>query len=340
MQAAELLKSQISEGLIKGACAIKGSTSGVEEIICCGEADYLRGTPMSVDSVFDIASISKVFGVTTLLLHCRAKNLLDFDEQLGKYLPELSDKATSRITLRQLATHYSGLDNSKPYNKYIGDAAALYKAIFQVEPVTAAGTRFEYSCVNFILLGFVVERLLRQSLKRAAREFVFKPLGMKHSFWGSVPDALHENLVRMYNAEPGVISDESARGLFPAHMAGNAGIFTSGADAALYCRALLMAGRHEANPALVEHETFLAAADEIFTCCSPDGMMKRSVGWGYGDQAGFSPEVIYHSGWSGQTVWIDRKLNKFVIVFSNRVGDWAQAKQARLDFAGAWVNEK
>ncbi|MEG1980448.1 MAG: hypothetical protein RR060_06950, partial [Victivallaceae bacterium] len=90
---------------------------------------------------------------------------------------------------------------------------------------------------------------------------------------------------------------------------------------------------------LVEHETFLAAADEIFKCCSPGGLTKRSVGWGYGDQTGFSPEVIYHSGWSGQTVWIDRVKNKYVILFSNRVGDWAQAKQSRLDFAGAWVNE-
>ncbi|MEG1980807.1 MAG: serine hydrolase domain-containing protein, partial [Victivallaceae bacterium] len=114
MQAAELLKSQIAEGLIKGACAIKGSTAGVEAVICCGEADYRRGTPMNMDSVFDIASVSKVFGVTPLLLHCRAKKLLDFEEPLEKYLTELSGTATGKITLRQLATHYSGLDNSKP----------------------------------------------------------------------------------------------------------------------------------------------------------------------------------------------------------------------------------
>ena len=140
--------------------------------------------PVTADTLFDLASVGKTHTAALCAL-LYADGRLDVDAPFTKYLPEhVLAKENCRITVRDLATHSGGFDNSKPY--MTPDAKKMFAELYRKRPVWPRGTRFCYACSNFVYLGLIVERLTGMDLDAAAKKMLWGPLGMKRTTWQTV----------------------------------------------------------------------------------------------------------------------------------------------------------
>ena len=233
------IPEQIHAGLIDGAVVLGGT--GTEDFRrgAYGIADRMKQAPMQFDSVFDIASLTKVTGTAVLLAFCVEEGIIDLDAPFTEYLP-YHGRLFSPVTVRQLATHYSGIQINYPY--FPGEEKKMIEAILSLDFVRPPMTEYEYTCTNYILLGLLIERVMKKPLEQLAEERIFHPLGMNDTKWGAPVDGALSRTIRTINAAPGVISDHGARAIAP-HRIGNAGIFSTASDLAKFCRMMLNRGR-------------------------------------------------------------------------------------------------
>ena len=233
------IPEQIHAGLIDGAVVLSGT--GTEDFRrgAYGIADRMKQAPMQFDSVFDIASLTKVTGTAVLLAFCVEEGIIDLDAPFTEYLP-YHGRLFSPVTVRQLATHYSGIQINYPY--FPGEEKKMIEAILSLDFVRPPMTEYEYTCTNYILLGLLIERVMKKPLEQLAEERIFRPLGMNDTKWGAPVDGALSRTIRTINAAPGVISDHGARAIAP-HRIGNAGIFSTASDLAKFCRMMLNRGR-------------------------------------------------------------------------------------------------
>ena len=305
------IPEQIHAGLIDGAVVLGGT--GTEDFRrgAYGIADRMKQAPMQFDSVFDIASLTKVTGTAVLLAFCVEEGIIDLDAPFTEYLP-YHGRLFSPVTVRQLATHYSGIQINYPY--FPGEEKKMIEAILSLDFVRPPMTEYEYTCTNYILLGFLIERVMKKPLEQLAEERIFRPLGMNDTKWGAPVDGALSRTIRTINAAPGVISDHGARAIAP-HRIGNAGIFSTASDLAKFCRMMLGEGK-----GLFRSETM----ELFFRNQAPQGMTARSLGWNLdktGIPRGFSSATIFHTGWTGQSMWIDPETGRFLLVLTNRFGE-------------------
>ncbi len=330
---ARVVEAGIAEGYCKGAVVLAGTP---EEVLLHEAFGHARVEPEQVamhgDSVFDLASVTKVVAATTACAACVDKGLVDLDRPLRQYLPEMSGKGIEQVTLRQVGAHTSGLDNQKYSPRYRGDA--MIRAMLAAAPCREPGSRYEYSCLNFILLGMVVEKVSGQSLSAFCEEHVFRPLGMTDTRFGPVPNSLR--LVGNSVPEPGQISDEQAR--VAGRAVGNAGLFSTAPDLARFCRMMLHNGQAGGRRVLSE------AVIADMTRRSPAAQSARGFGWDLepaGRPKALSDATYYHTGWTGQSMWIDPGSKRYAIVLTNRdhprpIGSlYQRAKQFRARVADA-----
>src|SRR5271167_4449174 len=136
---------------------------------------------MTVDTIFDLASLTKVIATTTAVMQLVEKGQIRVNEPVAKYLPEFAENGKEEITVRELHTHHSGLpeglDLVQPWE---GRESALHMA-YAEKPIYAPGSRFLYSDINFIVLGALVERVSGMSLDEYCQKNVFAPLKMTHT---------------------------------------------------------------------------------------------------------------------------------------------------------------
>lgn len=318
------VKDNINSELIGGAVVIAGNHEKNLILQADGIADWESGLPMTTDTVFDIASLTKVVGTNSVLLFAIADGLLDLDQPFTDYLPEFTGKMSGPVKVRDLAQHISGVNIRYCHTETHDE---MFKGILDVDFPFSVGERFQYTCTNYILLGFMLERIYGKKLNEIADERLFKPLGMTDTNWTQPTDGLLPRTIRTINADPGIISDFGARAYFPRPL-GNAGIFSTAADLAKFARMMLR------NDGIIFPQAIL---DFCFTNFNPPSVQHpRSIGWDMASEMipdGFSDQTITHSGWSGQTMWVDRGTDRFVIVLTNRKGDWAQAKIGRKEIA-------
>jgi len=291
--------------------------------------------PMSVDTVFDAASLTKVMATAPAVMRLVEQERVDLEAPLSRYLPPFTGGGREGITVRQLLTHASGLPPGLPRGEpWTGRSNALALAIS--EPLSEMpGTRFRYSDINFILLGFLVETVSGESLDLFCDREVFRPLGMQATgfrpFAPSGPldlPATPPAPERVAGVAPtevltngwvlrGVVHDPTARRL--GGVAGHAGLFTTAADLARFCRMYLNGGSLDGvtvfSPATVRRMTSVQ---------SPAGLPRRGLGWDldspYAGQRGsvFPLGGYGHTGWTGTSAWLDPLSGTFVLLLSNR----------------------
>ena len=294
-----------------------------------GRAHRDPDRPLAMDAIFDMASVTKVVATATACSACIDDGLMAPHAQIRRYLPTLAREA-GHVTIQDLATHVSGYDNSKPYMKGSPVGDELLRAMMAAKPVRPPGEQFCYACINFILLGFAVEAITGERLDRFCERRIFSPLRMADTRFGPVTEPTGR-LVKMSNVEPGQISDDTAR--MAKTPIGNAGLFSTATDIARYCSMILCGGESDGGRVLSRESIAL-----MKTRLSPAGCHPRSFGWNRGDDLrpeGFSQETIYHTGWTGQSVYIDPAQDAFVIVLTNRTGDHEKAMHVRKDIAAA-----
>ncbi len=318
----------ISQGVFDGAVILAGTENEDLFSHTQGLSNRNTGRPMSMDTVFDVSSVSKPVGTATAILLLAERGLLDIEKPFTEYLPEYSGTMVNpNVNLRMLASHYSGIIPDYPLGVSAEELMTrMLKSPFVHEP----NTLFRYCCVNYDFMSLIVERISGQPLEVFAEENIFRPLGMTDTAWATPKPEQRDRLVihcRCVDSDPAVIFDRWAQILHP-HAMGNAGIFTTAPDLAKYARMILRKGKGLFKTDIVERE--------MFPNFAPEGMRPRSFGWDLTPELlipNFSAQTIYHSGSSGQSMWIDWGKGKFCIVLTNLFGEHDAGIAARLDVA-------
>jgi uncharacterized protein YbbC (DUF1343 family)/CubicO group peptidase (beta-lactamase class C family) len=320
----EQLGQAVHSGLIPGAVLLIGHNGSVVYRKAYGERALIpKREPMTVDTIFDAASLTKVIATTPSVMKLFEQGKIRIDDPVTKYLPEFQG-GHSDITIRDLMTHFSGLRpdlDLKP--AWSGYETGIERAL-KDPPARPPGVRFVYSDINFILMAEIVHRLSGKMLNDFARENIFDPLGMHDSMFLPPSDLIPRiapTEIDPATGQPlrGVVHDDTSR--YMGSVAGHAGLFTTADDLAKFAQMMLDHG--EANGTRL----FSAATVEKFTSpASPaDQPILRGLGWDidspYSSNRGelFPIGSYGHTGFTGTSVWIDPASRTYVILLTNVV---------------------
>jgi uncharacterized protein YbbC (DUF1343 family)/CubicO group peptidase (beta-lactamase class C family) len=308
--------------------------------------------PMTVDTIFDLASLTKVVATTTSIMILVEQGRLRLSDTIGKYIPEIQDDQVKRITIQQLMTHVSGfapdLDLREKWTGREGMLQALYKEKLRTPP----GVKFVYSDINFETLGEIVERISQKTLDVFAKENIFAPLGDKTTTFlrrdlnRGTPNTLYRNLDLLTRIAPteDVCGQQSYLGGVPEKdcgkilqilrgevhdptayrmngVAGHAGLFSTADDLARFCQMLLNGGILDGKR-IMSAATIARMTAPIVVSESGD---TRGLGWdintAFSSNRGdlFPLGSFGHTGFTGTSIWVDRVSQTFVVILSNRV---------------------
>src|SRR5262249_32177874 len=260
--------------------------------------------PMTLDTVFDLASLTKVVATTPSVLRLVQGGKLRLDDAVARHIPEFGANGKDNITVRQLLTHFSGLKPDLDLNPpWTGEETAFPMA--NEEKLQApSGAQFVYSDINFIVPGQLVQRLSGLPLDRYAAHNIFEPLGMKHTRF--LPPAawrpqIAETLsIGNHPLLRGTVQDPTAQRM--GGVAGDAGLFSTAGDLALYAQALIDRKKILA-PDLIEKMTTPQQP--------PNAVEVRGLGWDIdspfsSNRGALLPVGSFgHTGYTGTSMWVD-----------------------------------
>ena len=313
----------IEQGRLPGAVLIVGHDGKIVYRKAYGKRALVPAPePMTVDTIFDIASLTKVVATTPSLMKLFEQGKFRLNDKITEYIPEFQG-GHSDITIRNLFTHFSGLAPDVPLDKpWTGYQAGIHLAV-TTKPQGPPLARFVYSDINFILLGELVHRLSGQLVSDYARQNIFLPLGMKETQF-QPPAALVPRIAPtewLKGGAPlrGVVHDPTARNM--GGVAGHAGVFSTADDLARFAQMMLNGG------ALDGMRLFSPLTVKKFTepQTPPDQPILRGLGWDIdsplsGNRGELFPIGSYgHTGFTGTSIWIDPSTQTYVILLANSV---------------------
>ncbi|MFJ6661026.1 serine hydrolase domain-containing protein [Streptomyces sp. NPDC091377] len=270
-----------------------------------------RRVPMTLDTPFDVASLTKLC-TTLAAVQQIERGTLGIDALVGAYLPDFRGVARHGVTVRQLLTHTSGLRPEAPLYHCV-DAAGRMALLRAQEPVARPGVHL-YSDLNMLILQHVLERVSGRALDVLVRDGITRPLGMTATGYGPRPGAAATEDQRRPWAKAdrgmlrGEVHDENAWAL--GGVAGHAGLFSTGRDLAVLCRALLAGGAY--GPA-----RFLGS-DFVDLLLAPPGLgFAVDQPWFMGELSGRG--AAGHTGFTGTSLVLDRATDTFLILLANTV---------------------
>jgi uncharacterized protein YbbC (DUF1343 family)/CubicO group peptidase (beta-lactamase class C family) len=319
-----ILNDAVESGLIPGAVVAIGHNGDVVYRKAYGLRVLIpQREPMTLDTIFDIASLTKVVATTPSVMKLFEEGKIRLDDPVTKYLPEFQG-GKSDITVRVLMTHFSGMPPDLDLEpRWSGYQTGIEKAL-TTKPVAPPGARFIYSDINFLLMGEIVRRLSGETLAEFAHEQIFAPLGMNETEFQ--PPAALRGRIAATEIDPdtgrplrGVVHDPTAR--YMGGIAGNAGVFSTANDLAIYAEMLLGRGQR------VSTRIFDPLTVEKFTePGSPaDQPILRGLGWDIDSPYSSNRGELYpvgsfgHTGFTGTSMWLDPSTNSFVILLTNVV---------------------
>src|SRR3954452_252382 len=240
-----IVDEAVQTGLIPGAVVVIGHNDQVIFRKAYGSRALIPlPEPMTTDTIFDVASLTKVVATTPSIMKLFEEGKLRIDDPVTKYLPEFLG-GKSDIKIRLLMTHFSGFQpDFELGSHWSGYETGLGKALAE-KPIAPPGTRFIYSDTNFILLGEIVRRLSGMSLSEYAKQTVYQPLGMTDT--GFLPDSALRSRIAPTEKDPdtgiplwGVVHDPRSR--YMGGAAGHAGLCSTADDLAKYASMMLAMG--------------------------------------------------------------------------------------------------
>ena len=290
------VEEQIAQQIYPGA-SLALYTRGEWQEYYLGESSPERSERSRAGLVYDLASVSKVVGVGTILAFLFHEKKLDLDAPLTQYYPAFHDNS---VTVGQLATHTSGLDPFIP-NRDALNAAELKEALNHLKVLDSK--RFRYTDVNFLLLGFMVEEIFHSALSDIFEQKIFQPWGMKETAFSPVAQAVPT----VRGVKAGIVHDPKARVL--GRHAGSAGLFSTVRDLKLFLEHYLQ-------------DDFAATLTKNF---SKEIGKTRSLAWD------LDKEWLQHTGYTGTFIMFNRLQQKAVIFLSNRTYEKDERAQWILD---------
>lgn len=276
--------------------------------------------PMTTDTVFDMASITKPVATATSIMILVERGQLRLSDKVADYFPDFAAHDKQDITVEQLLTHTSGLIPDNPLDDYKNGWESAGPLIFDLKPESPPGEKFKYSDVNFILLGKIVEKVSGKPVNEFARDEIYSKLGMTETGY-LPPTALRDRAASTEkNGDDwlqGKVHDPRAAKM--GGVAGHAGLFSTADDLAVYAQMMLQQG--EFNGARVMSPVTVAE----MTRARDSGQQRRALGWDARSRYSrnrselMSPLAFGHGGFTGTAMWIDPGLDLYVIFLSNRL---------------------
>jgi uncharacterized protein YbbC (DUF1343 family)/CubicO group peptidase (beta-lactamase class C family) len=327
-----LVEAAIAEKKLPGAVVLVGRGDRViyQKAIGDRSVEPVK-EPMTLDTIFDLASLTKVVATTTSVVKLMEDGKIRMNDRVSTFIPGFERYKKADITIRHLLTHTSGLRPDLDLAEtWTGSEEAIQLAIEEV-PTALPGEHFVYSDINFLLLGEIVHRVSGKPLDQFARAEIFAPLEMKDTMF-MPPESLRPRIAPTEKCTPfgwpcegpqvhmlrGVVHDPTARRM--GGVAGHAGLFSTAADLAIFCRMLLDGGEYNGVRVLSP----LTVAKMTGPVLGSDPAL-RGLGWdidsAFSSNRGELLPVgsFGHTGFTGTSLWIDPATREFVIFLSNRV---------------------
>jgi uncharacterized protein YbbC (DUF1343 family)/CubicO group peptidase (beta-lactamase class C family) len=316
-----ILNDAVQKGRIPGAVVLIGHNGSVVYRKAFGKrATEPTPEPMTVDTVFDMASLTKVIATTTCVMRMVQLGQVKLNDPVIKYIPEFAQNGKDDVTVRQLLTHYSGLRADLELKEYWTGLEEGYKRANAEKLVDPPGSVFRYSDINFIVLGELVQRVGGMPLDQYSQTYVFGPLGMSSTRFNPPPDwrsriAPTERDERSGQILRGTVHDPTARQM--GGVAGHAGLFSTADDTARFVQALLNGGAPILSPLIVEKMTTPQQP--------PNFTDVRGLGWDIdspfsSNRGDLLPVGSFgHTGFTGTSLWIDPTTNSYIILLTNAV---------------------
>jgi uncharacterized protein YbbC (DUF1343 family)/CubicO group peptidase (beta-lactamase class C family) len=315
-----IIQQSIADGNIPGAVLVVGHDGRVIYRKAYGNrALEPRREPMTLDTIFDLASLTKVIVTTTAVMQLVERGKLRLNDPVAKYLPEFAQNGKEDITVRQLLTHYSGLQPDLDLKSRWEGKETAYRMAFGETLEDPPGSKFSYSDINFIALGALVEKISGETLDEYATRHIFAPLKMLHTRFVP-PQAWRMKIAPTQYDENehmlrGVVHDPTARRM--GGVAGHAGLFSTGDDLAKFAQALLDGGGGILSAFSVEKMTSPEQP--------PAAPVLRGFGWDIdspfsSNRGDLLPVGSFgHTGFTGTSMWIDPTTSTYIILLTNAV---------------------
>ncbi|OLF15858.1 serine hydrolase [Actinophytocola xanthii] len=278
--------------------------------------------PMRRNTIFDMASVSKLF-TSLVVMQLVEAGQVDLEAPVSTYLPEFGVNGKESITVAQLLTHTSGLVSWIPLWSRYPDIPSRIQAVMDIAPRTTPGTNYEYSDLNLITLGVLVERLTGERLDEVVADRITRPLRMVDTGYNPPASKLDRIAATEFQTAPprgmvrGSVHDENAWSL--GGVAGHAGIFSTADDLAILAQTILNGGSYR-GARILRPETLalmLENHNEAFPA-NPHGYgFELNQLWFMGALAG--PRTAGHTGFTGTDLVIDLSSRSFAILLTNRV---------------------
>lgn len=316
-----LMERAISNKMIAGGVVVIGNRDGILYSMSSGGLHSGTGASHPTDrTIFDVASLTKVLATTPAIMKLLEDGRVSLLDPVTRWFPEFEGSGREDITILNLLTHTSGLDDTtfSPNEPF---SAAIGKAVVRKTP-HLPGYRFRYADINFILLGELVHRVTGTTLDTFCREHLYAPLGMNDTMF-LPPRERSARIAPTYREghelPTGIVQDENARHL--GGVAGHAGLFSTAFDLSLFARLVLGGGSLDGKRIFSEQVVTQMTAPYFYS----SGRVVRGLGWDiespYSAPRGssFSEMSFGHTGYSGSSIWIDPQRNLFVILLTTRL---------------------
>ncbi|MGQ0647010.1 MAG: serine hydrolase domain-containing protein [Gemmatimonadaceae bacterium] len=316
-----IMSAAIADRATPGAAVAVGRRGKLVVSRGFGRIDWAPGAAMVSDStLYDMASLTKVVAATTAAMLLEESGQLDIDRSVARYLPAFDVPEKRSITVRMLLTHTSGMKSWHPLWREAKGREQYLAGIVKYPLAHAPGDTADYTDWNMVVLQLVIERITGQPLDVFLQQRVFGPLGMRDTRYN--PDADIRPRVAPTETEDfrggqvwGVVHDETAWVL--GGVSGNAGLFSSARDLAVFAQMMLNGGSYNGVRLLRSHTIARWTARQRADA-------SRALGWDTpspNSSAGryLSARSWGHTGFTGTSLWVDPELGLFVVLLTNRV---------------------
>jgi uncharacterized protein YbbC (DUF1343 family)/CubicO group peptidase (beta-lactamase class C family) len=314
-----IMQKAVDDGSIPGGVVFIGHNGKVVYRKAFGSRS-LEPTrePMTVDTIFDLASLTKCIATATSVMKLIEEGRIRLNDPVSAYLPDFAQNGKADITVRELLTHYSGLPPDLDLKELWQGRETAYQMAMQSKPQYPPGSRFLYSDINFETLGFIVEKVTGTPLNGFASENIFTPLGMKDtrflpsSEWSAriAPTQYDENGKMLR----GIVHDPTARRM--GGVAGHAGLFSTADDMSKFAEDMLSGHTVLSQSAMEKMSTPQQPANAASL---------RGLGWDIDSPFATNRGELLpvgsfgHTGFTGTSLWIDPITDTYIILLTNAV---------------------
>ena len=276
--------------------------------------------PMTLDTVFDMASLTKVMATTGSIMRMVQLGQVKLNDPVARYIPDFAQNGKEEVTIRQLLTHYSGLRADLDLRPSISGADEANRRANAEKLINPPGSTFLYSDINFIVLGELVQKVSGSAAEPVRRNVHLCSLGMKTTQFLPPMSLLARTAPTQVNEKTGevlraVVHDPTARAM--GGVAGHAGLFSTADDTARFAQAILNGGSPVWSKEIVEKMTTPQQP--------PNLTVVRGLGWDIdspfsSNRGDLLPVGSFgHTGFTGTSLWIDPTTNSYIVLLTNAV---------------------